>query len=99
MRAAADGTVSFVHPDLFYTGQTVLIDHGQGLSSVYAHLSGIAVVTGESVRRGQVIGRVGASGRATGPHLHWGLCLFDTRLDPAFVAGVLAASPVGITQK
>lgn len=81
VRAAAAGVVSLT-ADLFFTGQTVMIDHGHGLSSIYAHLSATAVREGDAVERGQLIGRVGASGRATGPHLHWGVSWFDQRLDP-----------------
>lgn len=83
--ATADGVVALVHDDMFYTGKTVMIDHGHGLMSVYAHLSEITVKEGTSVARGQPIGKVGSSGRATGPHLHWGVSLFDTRLDPALL--------------
>lgn len=87
--AAADGTVSLAQPDLFYTGRTVMVDHGQGLASVYAHLSEISVREGQAVRRGEIIGRVGASGRATGPHLHWGVSWFDVKLDPELVLRAL----------
>ncbi len=85
VRAAAAGVVTLAHPDLFFTGQTVMIDHGHGLSSVYAHLSDIAVREGQAVGKGERIGSVGASGRATGPHLHWGVSWFDERLDPETV--------------
>ncbi|WP_142847885.1 M23 family metallopeptidase [Telmatospirillum sp. J64-1] len=87
--AAAPGVVMMAHPDLFYTGMTVLIDHGQGLNSVYAHLSEITVTEGQHVARGEVIGAIGATGRATGPHLHWGVTLGDVRLDPETVLDVL----------
>ncbi len=83
--ATADGIVSFVHDDMFFTGKTLLIDHGHGLNSSYAHLSDIVVKNGERVKKGQPIGKVGATGRVTGAHLHWGLNLFDIRLDPALV--------------
>ena len=83
--APADGTVSLVQPDNFLTGMTLLIDHGYGLSTVYAHLSAIDVAAGERVARGQRIGAVGATGRATGAHLHWGLNWFEIRLDPALL--------------
>lgn len=82
VRAVADGVVTLAHPDMFFTGMTVMIDHGLGLQSVYAHMSRMDVAEGAQVQRGQVIGAVGASGRATGPHLHWGLSWLDVRLDP-----------------
>ncbi len=87
VKAAADGAVALAHPDMFYTGKTMLIDHGHGLTSVYAHMSEILVAQGQWVAKGQVIGKVGASGRATGPHLHWGVTLKKTHLDPALLAG------------
>lgn len=90
--AAAAGTVTLAHPGMYFTGRTVLIDHGYGLSSVYAHLQDIVVVEGQTVSRGEPIGRVGASGRATGPHLHWGVSWFDVKLDPASVLHVLPAA-------
>lgn len=68
--------------DHFFSGKGVFIDHGLGLHSMYFHLSEIHVSEGEAVRRGQVIGRVGSSGRATGPHLHWGIRLNGARVDP-----------------
>lgn len=85
--ASAGGVVVLAHPDMFFTGRTVMIDHGHGLATVYAHMSEILVTQGQPVARGTPIGRVGASGRATGPHLHWGVSLFGTRLDPALLAG------------
>lgn len=88
--AAADGVVSLAHPDMFFTGVTVMIDHGHGLASVYAHLKDAAVREGQAVRQGEVIGSVGATGRATGPHLHWGVSWFDVKLDPETVLGVLS---------
>ena len=87
--AMADGAVSLVHPDMVLTGNTVMIDHGFGLQSVYAHMADILVREGEPVRKGQVIGHVGATGRATGPHLHFGVTLFDGKLDPERVLAVL----------
>lgn len=83
--STADGVVALIHQDMFYTGKTVMIDHGHGLMSVYAHMSEISVAKGDAVRHGQPIGKVGASGRATGAHLHWGISLFATRLDPALL--------------
>jgi murein DD-endopeptidase MepM/ murein hydrolase activator NlpD len=93
VQAAADGVVSLAHPDMFYTGRTVMIDHGLGLQTVYAHLSRIDVKVGQRVRRGQIIGAVGASGRATGPHLHWGASWLDRRLDPARLPEILPITP------
>jgi murein DD-endopeptidase MepM/ murein hydrolase activator NlpD len=69
-----------------------MIDHGFGLASVYAHLDTVTVRPGQTVAKGAPIGTVGATGRATGPHLHWGVSLFEVRLDPALLATpVLAA--------
>ncbi|CAA7611583.1 Membrane protein related to metalloendopeptidase [Candidatus Terasakiella magnetica] len=82
VRAAADGVVVLAAPDLFLTGKTVMIDHGLGLMSSYAHLSRIDVEAGARVGRGETIGAIGATGLATGAHLHWGLSWLDTRLDP-----------------
>lgn len=91
IHAPADGIVSFVHNDLYLTGGTVLIDHGHGLSSVFVHMSRIDVKAEQRIAMGQVIGAVGATGRATGPHLHWGMNWFETRLDPQLVAGPMPA--------
>lgn len=82
VRAPAAGIVTFASPDLYLTGGTVLIDHGHGLSSSFLHLSRIDVKVGQRVERGETFALVGATGRATGPHLHWGLNWFDVRLDP-----------------
>lgn len=83
--APAAGVVSFAADDLYLTGGTVLLDHGHGLSSSFLHLSAVDVKEGQRLERGQRIGAVGATGRASGPHLHWGLNWFDVRLDPALL--------------
>jgi len=83
--APAGGVVTFSDPDLYLTGGTVLLDHGHGVSSNFLHLSRIDVHVGDVVRQGQVIGAVGMTGRATGPHLHWGMNWFDVRIDPLLV--------------
>jgi murein DD-endopeptidase MepM/ murein hydrolase activator NlpD len=80
--APADGVVTLVAPDFYLTGGTLLIDHGLGLSSVFIHLSAIEVKLGAHVRQGQEVGRMGATGRATGPNLHWGVNWHAVRLDP-----------------
>ena len=85
--AAADGVVALAHDGMFFTGKTIHIDHGLGLGTVYAHLSALGVKQGARVKKGQLIGRIGQTGRATGPHLHWGLTLGALRLDPALAAG------------
>ena len=68
--------------DLFFTGGTIIIDHGQGLYSLFAHLSGFVAHEGEDVAQGTVVGFVGATGRVTGPHLHWAVRLNGARVDP-----------------
>lgn len=68
--------------DLYFSGKTVIIDHGLGLFSLYCHFSKIKVKRGQDVRRGDVIGEVGATGRVTGPHLHWGIKILGDRVDP-----------------
>jgi murein DD-endopeptidase MepM/ murein hydrolase activator NlpD len=83
--AMADGVVSLAAPAMYFTGGTVMIDHGYGLHSIYAHLSAVGVALGQAVRRGEEIGRVGATGRVTGAHLHWGVFWFERALDPALL--------------
>ena len=87
IRATGPGIIALVHEDMFLSGKTVMIDHGHGLSSVYIHMSAITVRQGQKVAQGDQIGRVGMTGRTTGPHLHWGMSLFKTALDPALLAG------------
>ena len=80
--APADGTV-IERGDFFFSGNVVYIHHGQGLMTLFAHMNSIGVNIGDRVRKGQVIGEVGATGRVTGPHLHWSLGLNETWVDPA----------------
>jgi len=82
VHAPADGLVTLAEPDLFYSGGTIILDHGYGLSSSFLHLSEVSVSVGDEIRRGEVIGAVGASGRATGPHLDWRMSFRGRRIDP-----------------
>jgi len=86
IRAPAPGVVSLVHADMLLTGQTVMLDHGHGVSSVYIHMSRTDVRAGQVLAQGDPIGAIGMTGRASGPHLHWGLNWFAVKLDPALVA-------------
>jgi len=87
VRAPADGIVTLVHPDMFYSGATLIVDHGHHLSSSFLHLNRILVKEGERVSRGQVIAEVGNSGRVTGPHLDWRMNLDRARIDPQRLVG------------
>lgn len=80
--AASDGRIVLAEPDLFYSGNVIIIDHGYSLFTIYAHLSEIGVVKGQTVKKGEIIGKVGKTGRVTGPHLHWGASLAGTRFNP-----------------
>ena len=87
IRAPADGVVVLLHGNMFYTGKTLMLDHGFGLTSVYAHMSALLVSKGDLVKKGTPIGKVGKTGRATGAHLHWGVTLNHTHLDPLLLVG------------
>lgn len=84
--AAADGTVALV-ADQFFGGNAVFVDHGDSLISMYMHMSRVAVAEGQKVRRGERVGAVGSTGRATGPHLHFGVRWRGARVDPALLLG------------
>lgn len=83
--APAGGKVVLAQEDMYYTGGTIILDHGHGLTSAFLHLSALSVKQGDVVKRGQRIGAIGATGRATGPHLDWRMNWFDKRVDPAFL--------------
>jgi len=85
VRAPAPGVVTLAHPDMYFSGGTLFIDHGHGLVSAFLHLSDVHVQVGQTVDRGQPIAEVGATGRATGPHLDWRMNLGDIRIDPALL--------------
>ena len=90
VKAISGGTVRAAR-DLYYSGLTLFVDHGAGLVSVYMHLEKMLATEGETVAAGQVIGRVGSTGRATGPHLHLGVRLYEQRVDPELLWGLFAA--------
>jgi murein DD-endopeptidase MepM/ murein hydrolase activator NlpD len=90
--AAAGGTVTLAEADLFFTGGTVIIDHGYGLATTYQHMDSVEVKVGQHVEAGDRIGTIGATGRVTGPHLHWSLNWYEVRLDPMLVAGPMPAA-------
>ncbi len=88
VRAAAAGQITMAE-DLYFTGGTIIIDHGYGLNSTYSHLLDMQVKVGDIVPRGQVIGSVGSTGRSTGPHLDWRINWQNKRLDPQLITGPL----------
>jgi murein DD-endopeptidase MepM/ murein hydrolase activator NlpD len=87
IRAVAPGRVVFVHPGMFFNGKTVLIDHGLGLRSIYIHLNETFVEPGQQVDLSTTLGSIGQTGRATGPHLHFGMTHGKTPVDPEVVLG------------
>lgn len=84
--APAAGVVTLAHDDMYFSGGTLIIDHGMGLSSAFLHLSELLVDVGDDVERGAVVAKVGATGRSTGPHLDWRINLFNKRIDAALIA-------------
>ncbi|MBO4644274.1 MAG: M23 family metallopeptidase [Alphaproteobacteria bacterium] len=98
--APADGIVLLVHEDMFLSGKTVLIGHGQNVVTSYIHLSKIAVKEGQKIKKGHEIGRIGMTGRATGPHLHWVVSWKDKRVDPSvFLKNSEKFCPVMVKKK
>ncbi|RRJ85023.1 M23 family metallopeptidase [Aestuariirhabdus litorea] len=83
--APADAVITFAEPDLFFSGGTLIMDHGHGVSSSFLHLSRLLVKAGERVKQGQVVAEVGATGRVTGPHLDWRMNWFEQRIDPTLL--------------
>ncbi|MDC0370597.1 M23 family metallopeptidase [Porticoccaceae bacterium] len=91
VRAPAAGVVQLAHSDLFYSGGTLIMDHGFGLNSSFLHLSAVLVSVGQEVKQGDPIGKVGSTGRATGPHLDWRMNWLNVRIDPQLVMESLPA--------
>ncbi|GHD55151.1 peptidase [Thalassobaculum fulvum] len=92
VKAPADGVVVLAANDLYYTGGTVILDHGHGLSSAFLHLSAVTVKVGDRLRQGEVLGKLGATGRATGPHLDWRMNWFEERIDPQLLVPPMPGS-------
>jgi murein DD-endopeptidase MepM/ murein hydrolase activator NlpD len=86
--AMTDGIVRLTGENYYYNGNFVFIDHGQGLSSMYLHMSKLNVKDGQEVKKGNKIGEVGTTGRSTGPHLHWSVQWYNKRIDPACLLGI-----------
>ena len=85
IKSSASGIVTMAENDLYYTGGTIIMDHGHGISTIYSHLETISVSIGDVVNQGDIIGTVGSTGRSTGPHLDFRVNWFQTRLDPMSV--------------
>ncbi len=82
IKSSASGLVTMAEDDLYYTGGTIIMDHGHGISTIYSHLENILVSVGDQINQGDIIGTVGSTGRSTGPHLDFRVNWFQTRLDP-----------------
>ena len=82
IKSSGSGTVTMAEDDLYYTGGTIIMDHGHGISTIYSHLHSVMVSVGDQINQGDIIGTVGSTGRSTGPHLDFRVNWFQTRLDP-----------------
>jgi len=85
IKASGTGVVTMAEDDLYYTGGTIIMDHGHGISTIYSHLENVLVSVGDKINQGDIIGTVGSTGRSTGPHLDFRVNWFQTRLDPMSV--------------
>ena len=85
IKSSGSGTVTMAENDLYYTGGTIIMDHGHGISTIYSHLETVMVSVGDKINQGDIIGTVGSTGRSTGPHLDFRVNWFQTRLDPMSV--------------
>ncbi len=82
IKSSGSGIVTMAEDDLYYTGGTIIMDHGHGISTIYSHLENVMVSVGDKINQGDIIGTVGSTGRSTGPHLDFRVNWFQTRLDP-----------------
>jgi murein DD-endopeptidase MepM/ murein hydrolase activator NlpD len=85
IKSSGRGIVTLAEKDLYYTGGTIIMDHGHGISTIYSHLEDVLVLVGDQINQGDIIGTVGSTGRSTGPHLDFRVNWFQTRLDPMSV--------------
>ena len=85
IKSSGSGIVTMAEDDLYYTGGTIIMDHGHGISTIYSHLESVMVSVGDKINQGDIIGTVGSTGRSTGPHLDFRVNWFQTRLDPMSV--------------
>ena len=85
IKASGSGIITMAEDDLYYTGGTIIMDHGHGISTIYSHLENVLVSVGDQINQGDIIGTVGSTGRSTGPHLDFRINWFQTRLDPMSV--------------
>lgn len=99
VQAPADGVVTLAHPDMYFSGKTLIIDHGYGLSSSFLHLDEIRVTPGQKVKQGDVIATVGATGRVTGAHLDWRMNWFAERVDPSLLVPPIEVTGLSVRVK
>ncbi len=92
VKAPADGVIVLAEPDLYYSGGTIILDHGHGLTSAFLHLDSIEAAVGDHVSQGDRIATIGATGRVTGAHLDWRMNWFEARIDPALLVGPMPGS-------
>lgn len=90
--APADGIVTLAEPDLYYSGGTIILDHGHGLTSAFLHMESLSVEVGQKIKQGAEIGKLGSTGRSSGPHLDWRINWFEERIDPQLLVGPMPAT-------
>ena len=92
VNAPADGIVTLAESDLYYSGGTVILDHGHGLTSAFLHMDSLSVEVGQRIKQGVKIGTLGSTGRSSGPHLDWRINWFEERIDPQLLVGPMPAT-------